>query len=181
MVEVGFTPALVTNELPSTIKRFPTSCAWCQRLITDRLGSFPIRAVPIKMKCRLDDAAVPDLVSAGGLQRLGADFARVFVHAKAVFAVGIGDVRGRDAVAVGRLGVELDAIVLLRQILADQGDVNDVAESLPHFRMMASAPLHRLGNRAAQGLRQRAEGALQLEREAANETARRVGFVKVLG
>jgi len=46
MVEVGFTAALVVNELPSTMNRFFRSCAWCQAFTTDRLGSVPMRAVP---------------------------------------------------------------------------------------------------------------------------------------
>ena len=46
MVEVGFTPPEVTKTLPSTMKRFFTSCERPHSLTTERAGSVPIRAVP---------------------------------------------------------------------------------------------------------------------------------------
>jgi hypothetical protein len=47
MVDVGLTPAHVVNELPSTMNRFGTSCAWFHALTADVFGSVPIRAVPM--------------------------------------------------------------------------------------------------------------------------------------
>src|ERR1700742_2021092 len=46
MVEVGLTPPEVTNTLPSTMKRFFTSCERPHSFTTDRSGSVPMRAVP---------------------------------------------------------------------------------------------------------------------------------------
>ena len=46
MVEVGFTPPLVTQMLPSTMNRFFTSWLRPHPLTTERSGSLPMRAVP---------------------------------------------------------------------------------------------------------------------------------------
>ena len=51
MVLVGFTPPDVTNTLPSIIPKLGESWAMHQRSTTERVGSFPILAVP--MKCPL--------------------------------------------------------------------------------------------------------------------------------
>ena len=48
MVAVGFTPAEVTNTLPSTMNRFLTSWQRPHSLTTERAGSVPMRAVPIR-------------------------------------------------------------------------------------------------------------------------------------
>ena len=48
MVAVGLTPAEVTKMLPSTMNRFFTSWLRPHSLTTDRVGSLPMRAVPIK-------------------------------------------------------------------------------------------------------------------------------------
>src|SRR5262245_16561741 len=48
MVQVGWFRPLVTKLLPSTIKRFGTSCARWYLSTTELLGSFPMRQVPIK-------------------------------------------------------------------------------------------------------------------------------------
>jgi hypothetical protein len=48
IVRVGFTAAAVTKMLPSTMNRFLTSWLRPHSFTTDRAGSVPIRAVPIK-------------------------------------------------------------------------------------------------------------------------------------
>ena len=45
-VGVGFTTPPVANVLPSTMNRFGTSQAWCQRLTTEDSGDAPMRQVP---------------------------------------------------------------------------------------------------------------------------------------
>src|SRR2546422_3467272 len=48
MVQVGWFRPLVTKLLPSTMKRFGTSCARWYLSTTELLGSFPIRQVPMR-------------------------------------------------------------------------------------------------------------------------------------
>src|SRR5438445_11553093 len=48
MVQVGWFRPLVTKLLPSTMKRFGTSCARLYLLTTELLGSFPMRQVPMR-------------------------------------------------------------------------------------------------------------------------------------
>src|SRR5262249_56732229 len=92
----------------------------------------------------------------------------------------VGHARCRDAVAIGERRVELDAIVRLRQVLADDRDGDGAIETLVVRAPVRAAPGHAVSDRAAVGRRDRREPAGHLERIAPDETAREIGLVELL-
>src|SRR6185503_15395845 len=103
MVEVGFTPPDVTNTLPSTMKRFFTSCERPHSLTTERSGSVPMRAVP--SRCQPPHGI-------GELTQMSL--------APAVLADRVVDLWRGNAVAVLQYRIQRDPIMLLRQVLANR-------------------------------------------------------------
>src|SRR5439155_2742300 len=90
------------------------------------------------------------------------------------------DPRRRDAVAVLQHRVERDAVVLLRQILADRRQAEAMTIEAAKGGVMALAPGQEALRFAGDSLGDRPDAAAELERVAAHETARRVGFVELL-
>ena len=81
---------------------------------------------------------------------------------------------------VGQRGIEVDAIVRLRKILADDRDGDGAVEALAVGTPVLAAPGHAVTDRAAVGRGDRREPTRNLERVAAHEATREVGLVELL-
>src|SRR5260370_29269564 len=174
MVEVGFTPPDVTTTLPSTTNRFFTSWDRPHSFTTERSGSTPIRAVP--SRCQAIDT---DIGRPGGGKNFPGPCNAVFEHARAVLADRIVDARRRDAMAVLEDGIERDAVVLLRQVLADRRQAEPVAIKPAERGVVARPPRQQALGLAGNGLRHRSDAAAELKGVATHETARRIGIVEL--
>src|SRR5579859_7723132 len=113
-----------------------------------------------------------DVGGAGRFQDLAAPRQPVLHHLPRVLANGVVDPRRRDSVAVLQHGVERDAIMLLRQILADRGDREPVAIELAEDAVMVRAPWQDTLLLARDRLEHRPRAAAELDAVATNKTAR---------
>src|SRR6266702_7641621 len=116
--------------------------------------------------------------------RSGEDFLRprdaVFDHLLAVLADRVIDPRRRDAVAVLQPEIERDAVMLLRQILADGGGRNPMAVELAEDAVVVRAPRQNAFGLARDRFEHRPGTAAELDGIAAHETAGRIGIVEFL-
>src|SRR6185437_8011872 len=101
-------------------------------------------------------------------------------HLPRVLADGVVDLWRGDAVAVLEHGIERDAVVLLRQVLADRGEVQPMPIELAEDAVMVLAPRQDALLLARNRLEHRPGAAAELDAIAADETARGVGVVKLL-
>src|ERR1700753_2710462 len=95
-------------------------------------------------------------------------------HRLRVRADGVIALRRRDAMAVLQHGIERDAVVLLRQILADRGEMHTVAVQLAEDAVMIPTPGQDPLLRARDRLEHGTCAAAELHAKAAHETAREV-------
>src|SRR5207244_12273673 len=107
-----------------------------------------------------------DLAGAGRVQDLTGARDAVVEHAPAVLAEPVRDPRSGNAVPVGQRGIEVDAIVRLRKILADDRDGDGAVEALAVGTPVLAAPGHAVTDRAAVGRGDRREPTRNLERVA---------------
>jgi hypothetical protein len=87
----------------------------------------------------------------------------------------VDDLRCRDAGRVDHVGRELDSVLLVGQVLADQPPLGGVAEPLAEGAVVVGAPRPAVRERS----RERTAGAAERPPRAAHEPARRVGLVEL--
>ena len=104
----------------------------------------------------------------------------VLHHAPRVLADRVVDPRRRDAVAVLQHRIQRDPVVLLRQVLAGDADLQAVVEQLAIDAVMVPAPGQPPRRDAGDRLVHRAGAAGELQRVAAHEIAGWVGLVELL-
>ena len=119
--------------------------------------------------------------AARGLEYLGGVADAVVEHLPAVVAEGVAHLRGGDAVAVGELRVEGHLVVLFRQVLTDNGDVERMSKVLRKLRMVVRAPGQPPRAVAVVGGGEGTEAPVDLEGVSAHEAAGEVGLVELLG
>src|SRR6186713_3182241 len=107
-------------------------------------------------------------------ENLAAAGERMLHHLPAVLADGVIDPRRGNAVAVLQDRIERDAIVLLRQILADRGKTEAMAVELAEHAVMIRAPRQNALLLADDSLEHRPCPAHELDAIAAHEAARQV-------
>src|SRR5713226_9310739 len=103
----------------------------------------------------------------------------VFEHSRTVLADRIVDTRRRDVMAVLEDGIKRDAIMLLRQVLADRRQAEPVAIKPAERGVVARPPRQQSIGLAGNGLRHRSDAAAELKGVATHEAARRIGFVEL--
>src|SRR5438046_9472557 len=101
-------------------------------------------------------------------------------HLPAVLADRVVDPRRRDPMTVLQDGIERDAVVLFREILADRGDAQPMAVELAEHAVMIGAPRQNALLLARDGLEHRSCAADTLDAVAAHEAAREIGAVKLI-
>ena len=121
-----------------------------------------------------------DVGRTGGFENLPAARQSMVHHLPAVRADRVVDLRRGNAVAVLQHGIERDAVVLFREILADRGDAQPMAMELAEHAVMIGAPRQNALLLARDGLEHRSCAADELDAVAANEAAREIGVVKLL-
>ena len=138
MDQVGFWQLALTKALPSTTKRFLTSCDCSNRLRTDFLGSLPMRAVPSSW---MDQPSVAMRLltcrsEAGVFEHfLGGDD-HVLGHGVLVFAEFVVEAKRGDAPFVFYDGVEVYVILVASKDFAETAHVD---EKRPRYRLVCAA------------------------------------------
>src|SRR5882757_8364582 len=127
-----------------------------------------------------DRIVAADVGGAGGFQNLPAARQPMRHHLAAVLADGVVDPRRGNAVAVFQVGIERDAVVLLRQVLADRGHRDAMAVELAEHAVMIRAPRQDALLLARDRLEHRPGAAAELNAVAADEAARQISVVKLL-
>ncbi|UCF52213.1 MAG: hypothetical protein JSV48_23570, partial [Bradyrhizobium sp.] len=97
-------------------------------------------------------------------------------HLLAVLADRVVDLRRGNAMAVLQHRIERDAIVFLRQILADRGEAQPVAVELAEDAVMIGAPWQNALLLADDGLEHGSGAAHELDAVTAHEAARQSRF-----
>src|SRR5882757_4481082 len=133
--------------------------------------------MPAAIKDRAIDA---DIGRPGGGKNFLSPRNAVFEHSRTVLADRIVDTRRRDAMAVPEDGIKRDAVMLLRQALADRRQAEPVAIKPAERGVVARPPRQQSLGLAGNGLRHRSDAAAELKGVATHETARWIGFVELL-
>src|SRR5207244_12154797 len=81
-----------------------------------------------------------DVGGGGDIENLPAARQSMLHHLPAVLADRVVDPRRRDPMTVLQDGIDRDAFVLLREILADRGDTRPMAVEIAEHAMMIGAP-----------------------------------------
>src|SRR3569832_415598 len=130
-------------------------------------GAFGIGAHPRsaeQMPAAIEDRRVDvDVGGAGSFENLLRPRDAMRHHLRGVLADRVVDARRRNAVTVLQHRIERDAIVLLRQVLADCRDRETMAVELAEHRVMLGAPGQDALGLAGDGLEHRAYAATELE------------------
>ena len=122
-----------------------------------------------------------DSLRAGGFQDFGGAGDAVVQNGPGVVAHGVVNLGRGDAVAVGKRGVDGNAVVFFGQVFGHNDDAHLVAEPFREVAVMSRAPGDRLANEAAQrDLQRRAADVGNLHIVAAHKSPAQVGFVKFL-
>src|ERR1700751_1433341 len=152
MVMVGCPRPEVTRLLPSQRKRFLTSCVWWSALITDVLGSLPMRQVPSR--------CTPNCCSPIG--KVHFCFApAVSSHPKGavrqpvrqldvVGMVPIGKAQRRQPPRVFQIGIDVETVVRHRQRRAMAEDLERTGEIVCERSLEILAPARRIGRHPAE-------------------------------
>jgi len=128
----------------------------------------------------VNNPAVKNLHRARSLQRWPSHRRTMFQDLQTVLAVCVSDPRGGNAARVLHLRIEFHPIGFLRQVLAHDGEANQVRKALAHHPMVLGTPRHRLIRKAAPGVMQRAKTPFQQEGVATHKTPLWVGFIELL-
>ena len=142
IVHVGFWQDALTWLLPSTTKRFFTSCDCWNWLSTEVFGSAPMRAVPsswidqpsVSRPLRTDE----DL-DAGRLEHLLRGVRHVLGHLLFVVAERVVEAQDRHSPPILHLRIEIDGVLVPRQHLAEAAHVDEGAGVVAHLFLEARA------------------------------------------
>src|SRR5450631_4609468 len=144
------------------------------------LGVYAHPRRPKQMPAAIQDRTIDaDIGRPGGGKNFPGPCNAVFEHSRAVLADRVVDARRGDAVAVLEDGIERDAVMLLRQVLADRRQAEPVAVEPAERGVVARPPRQQALGLAGNGLRHRSDAAAESKGVATHETARRIGFVEL--
>ena len=160
--------------LPSTMNRFFTSWQRPHSLTTERSGSVPMRAVPSRCQPPFRiGLSTADIAGAGGRQDLLRPRDAVVHHRRRVLAHACSRSSAPGCRCVLQHRIERDAVVLLRQVLADRRQPDAAVEQLRGRR--GGGPRPRAAGRPpslTSASMTGADAAAELEGVAAHEAAR---------